>query len=102
MRINGIDVQSEKMFLGSFIGDHSKTGIGTQINTGTNIGPGCSIISHSFPKNYIAPFTFCLNRKEKKINFEKFIQTAIKVKNRKQQLLTKEERCVFKELFLSW
>lgn len=102
MRINGIDVQSEKMFLGSFIGDHSKTGIGTQINTGTNIGPGCSIIAHSFPKNYIAPFTFCLNRKEKKINFEKFIQTAIKVKNRKQQLLTEEERGVFKELFLSW
>ncbi len=101
MYINGLDVQSEKLFLGSFIGDHSKTGIGTQLNTGTNIGPGCSIIAHSFPKNYIAPFTFCINRKEKKINFEQFIQTAITVKARKQQLLSKEEKALFKELFLS-
>jgi len=36
-----------------------------------------------------------------KINFEQFIQTAITVKARKQQLLSKEEKALFKELFLA-
>jgi UDP-N-acetylglucosamine diphosphorylase/glucosamine-1-phosphate N-acetyltransferase len=41
--INGRTIDSGRMKIGSFIGDHSKTGIGTLINTGVSIGFSCNI-----------------------------------------------------------
>jgi UDP-N-acetylglucosamine diphosphorylase/glucosamine-1-phosphate N-acetyltransferase len=41
--LNGNKVETGSMKIGSFIGDHTKTGIGTLINTGVNIGFSCNI-----------------------------------------------------------
>jgi UDP-N-acetylglucosamine diphosphorylase/glucosamine-1-phosphate N-acetyltransferase len=43
VRVNGRDIDTGSMKVGSFIGDHSKTGIGTLINTGVSIGFSCNI-----------------------------------------------------------
>ena len=41
------EIETGKHFIGSFIGDHVKTGIGTQLNTGSVISPCSNIISNS-------------------------------------------------------
>ncbi len=41
--LNGEIINTGLMKVGSFIGDHSKTGIGTLINTGVSIGFSCNI-----------------------------------------------------------
>jgi UDP-N-acetylglucosamine diphosphorylase/glucosamine-1-phosphate N-acetyltransferase len=41
--VNGTEMDSGQTFVGSFIGDHTKTGIGTLLNTGTSVGVACNI-----------------------------------------------------------
>ena len=36
-----------------FAGDYSTFAIGTTLNTGTNIGPGCNIVTSGFPPRKI-------------------------------------------------
>jgi UDP-N-acetylglucosamine diphosphorylase/glucosamine-1-phosphate N-acetyltransferase len=44
--------------LGSLIGDHAKTAIGTLLDTGTVIGTGASVFEAVRPPKYIAPFAW--------------------------------------------
>lgn len=101
MMINGELVNSNRLFLGSIIGDHSKTAIGTQLNTGTNIGVGCNVLAQSFPKQFIPSFTFCIQGKHRAVNFEDMIETAKRVKKRRDQKLSPAEIHVLKTLFNS-
>ena len=101
MNVNGEEIQSDRLFLGSFIGDHTKTAIGTQLNTGTNIGVGCNILAQTFPKRHIPSFTFCIQGKQKIMNFKNFISTAETVKNRRNLNLSDAERQILEFLFLS-
>ena len=43
VRLNEELVDTKSLHIGCFIGDHVKTAIGTQINTGTTIGPASMI-----------------------------------------------------------
>ena len=54
---NGELINIGSIFFGSVIGDHVKTAIGTNLNTGTVIGMGSNIVSQSFPPRYIPPFS---------------------------------------------
>ena len=48
--INGVDEESGQRFLGSFVGDHAKIGIGTYLSTGSVIGFGSHVITSRPPK----------------------------------------------------
>lgn len=58
VRLNGRDVESGRMLLGSLIGDHSKTGINTMLNTGTVIGFGANVFGGGFPPKEIPSFAW--------------------------------------------
>ncbi|MAZ26110.1 MAG: glucose-1-phosphate thymidylyltransferase [Cytophagaceae bacterium] len=45
-------------FCGLMMGDHSKLGINTMINTGTVIGVSCNIFGPGFPRNFIPSFSW--------------------------------------------
>ncbi len=49
--IDGNKVDSGSPKVGSFLGDHTKTGIGTLLNTGMNIGFSCNIYGGSLVTN---------------------------------------------------
>ena len=55
---DGKMVDSGQMFIGSFIGDHSKIGIGTRLNTGTVIGVASNVFGNGFPPKYIPSFSW--------------------------------------------
>jgi len=98
--VNGKIIDTESLFIGSFIGDHSKTAIGTQLNTGTLIGPGCNIVSKGFPPRYIQPFIWFMNGKRISTKIEKFIETAETVKSRRGMSFSGAERELFEALFI--
>lgn len=45
-------------FVGATIGDHTKTAIGTKLNTGTVVGIFCSVLSTGFPPRHIPAFSW--------------------------------------------
>ena len=53
--INGKLIRSKKQFLGSLIGDHTKTAIGTKINTGTKIEPVAILFLTNFHQETYYP-----------------------------------------------
>jgi len=45
-------------FLGSLIGDHAKTAIGTRLTTGTVIGAGANVVGEGMSPKVVAPFAW--------------------------------------------
>ncbi|MBS3764390.1 MAG: hypothetical protein KGZ25_13915, partial [Planctomycetes bacterium] len=60
--LNGESTDSGQMKVGSFIGDHTKTSIGTMLNTGSIVGIMCNLMAGSsvLPK-YIPSFCWYIN-----------------------------------------
>jgi len=85
-------IDTESIFFGSIIGDHVKTAIGTNLNTGTVIGVGSNIVSQSFPPRYIPPFSLYYKGKVTKISFDDFCETAEKVMSRREKSFSIEEK----------
>ena len=85
-------VDTDTIFFGSVIGEHVKTSIGTNLNTGTIIEMGCNIVSQSFPPRHIPSFSFYYNGKISKISFEDFKDTAkIAMSRRSRDFSTEED-----------
>ena len=56
--VSGGLVDSGQMFLGLFMGDHSKSGIGTVFNAGTSVGACCNIYGEGYPPKGLPSFTW--------------------------------------------
>ncbi|MEE9167231.1 MAG: putative sugar nucleotidyl transferase [Candidatus Neomarinimicrobiota bacterium] len=97
--INGRVVDTGSLFVGLFLGDHSKTGINTMFNTGTAVGPACNIVGSGFPSKSIPPFSWVVDGKIQTHLFEKFVETARAVKNRRDQSFSSAEEKLYRRLF---
>jgi UDP-N-acetylglucosamine diphosphorylase/glucosamine-1-phosphate N-acetyltransferase len=51
-------VDSGQMFAGLFMGDHSKSGIGTIFNTGSSVGACCNVFGADYPPKHIPSFVW--------------------------------------------
>jgi UDP-N-acetylglucosamine diphosphorylase/glucosamine-1-phosphate N-acetyltransferase len=56
--VAGTAVETGLQFLGSLIGDHAKTAIGTLLSTGTVIGTGANVFDAVRPPKYVPPFAW--------------------------------------------
>ncbi|HPD16181.1 MAG TPA: putative sugar nucleotidyl transferase [Planctomycetota bacterium] len=78
--------------VGSFIGDHTKTSIGTILNTGTVVGVMCNIMaSGGVTPKFIPSFTMFLDNKMYNIPFKKTLETARTAMSRRKRQLTEAE-----------
>ena len=56
--IGGTMLETGLQFLGSLVGDHAKTAIGTLLSTGTVIGTGANVFEGVRPPKYVPPFAW--------------------------------------------
>ena len=91
-------VDSNSLHIGCFIGDHVKTAIGTLINSGSVINPASMVSSHGFTPRNLPPFSWYVNKKLDKMDFNKFVMTAKKVKERRNQTFTSIEEAFYNKL----
>lgn len=56
--VAGTRLETGLQFLGSLIGDHAKTAIGTLLGTGTVIGTGANVFEAVRPPKYVPPFAW--------------------------------------------
>jgi bifunctional N-acetylglucosamine-1-phosphate-uridyltransferase/glucosamine-1-phosphate-acetyltransferase GlmU-like protein len=71
--VNGKEVDSGEQFLGCFIGDHAKLGIGTLITTGAVIGFGANVLGGRVTPKFVPDFSW--NEKER-YRLEDFLKTT--------------------------
>jgi len=69
--------------LGCFIGDHTKTGIGSLLNTGAVIGPFCSLLGGKVSPKYLPPFTWQGPEGFEKYRLDEAVATARAVMRRR-------------------
>ncbi len=86
---DSIQYQTGLSFFGSIIGDHTKTGINTMLNTGSIIGIFALIAGGGFPDKFIDSFSWYITGKPiSKYKIDEALHTAKIVMNRRQVELT--------------
>ena len=91
-------INTERTFLGAMIGDYTRIGISTMLNTGTYIGIGSNVYGADFQDKFIKPFSW---GKNEKVDFNKFIDTCIKMKKRRNENLSKTEKNLLEKIYSS-
>jgi UDP-N-acetylglucosamine diphosphorylase/glucosamine-1-phosphate N-acetyltransferase len=83
-------VDTELQFCGLIMGDHSKSAINTMFNTGTVVGVSANIYGADFPSKFIPSYSWG-GRKPLEYKFEKAMDTAKRVMERRNISLTEED-----------
>lgn len=86
-------------FAGLIMGDHSKTAINTQLNTGTVIGVASNIFKEGFPPNLIENFSWGGFKDDERFKLDKAYEVAEKVMARRKLPLTDNDKAIFKYIF---
>jgi len=88
------------MHVGLIMGDHSKTGINTMLNTGTTVGSSCNMFGNGFHPNHIPSFTWGgpdTNYTEYRL--DKAIHVAEKVMDRRGVQMTADDKVMMQTVF---
>ncbi len=99
--VKGELVDSQDLKVGSFIGDHTKTSIGTLLTTGAMIGIMSNLITAGtlIPK-FVPSFCWFLNnRVTKGFGFKHMLKTAAKSMERRNLQFTPEDEAMLRTVF---
>lgn len=72
-----------QQFLGSLIGDHAKTGIGTRLSTGSVIGAAANVFGTRMPPKVVAPFAWGDGDPWETFALDRFLIVATRVMGRR-------------------
>ncbi|MBW7675701.1 GlmU family protein [Chryseobacterium chendengshani] len=86
-------------FAGVIMGDHSKTAINTQLNTGTVVGVASNIFREGFPPNLIENFSWGGFKDDERFKLDKAYEVAEKVMARRKLPLTGDDKAILKHIF---
>lgn len=89
-------VESKQQFCGLIMGDYSKTGINTMLNTATVVGICSNIFGAGFPSKHIPPFSWSSVSEIEKYQFVKAIETIKMVMKRRNIELSEKEYQILK------
>ncbi|WP_299181618.1 GlmU family protein [uncultured Chryseobacterium sp.] len=86
-------------FAGLIMGDHSKTAINTQLNTGTVIGIASNIFKEGFPPNHVENFSWGGLKDDERFKLDKAYEVAERAMARRKVPLTDEDKAILKHIF---
>lgn len=90
-----------QQFIGTIMGDHSKTGINSMLNTGTMCGVCCNLFSDKYPPKFVPSFSWVSGQDIVPYHFEKAIEAMEKMMKRRNVQLTVPYRNMMQALFQS-
>ncbi len=99
VKVNRRPVKTGLQFVGLIMGDHSKSAIGTQFNTGTVVGISSNIFGEGFPPRYIPSFSWGGAEFLKVYKLEKSLEVAGLVMLRRNHELTPALQKLFQDIF---
>jgi UDP-N-acetylglucosamine diphosphorylase/glucosamine-1-phosphate N-acetyltransferase len=89
-------------FAGLIMGDHSKSAINTQFNTGTVVGVAANIFKSGFPPNLIDSFSWGGMKGDEKFKLEKAYEVAELAMARRKVPFTEEDREILKHIYINF
>lgn len=92
-------VDTGLQFAGLIMGDHSKTAINTQLNTGTVVGVAANIFKNGFPPNLIDSFSWGGMKGDEKFKLEKAYEVAELAMARRKVDFTEIDRNMLKHIY---
>lgn len=97
--VEGRYYETGEQFVGCFMGDHTKTGIGTLLNTGTVIGVACNLYGAAMPPKFVPSFSWGQGHKLVEHRLEQALQTAQRMMARRNVELTVAEADLLTYIF---
>ncbi|UCD38655.1 MAG: GlmU family protein [Fidelibacterota bacterium] len=92
-------IDTGSIFVGTIIGDHTKTGVHTMLNTGAVVGVGCNLFGAGFSPKFISSFVWGGPGGFSEYRLDKFFQVARRVMERRQKELGAVEEAVLRHIF---
>jgi UDP-N-acetylglucosamine diphosphorylase/glucosamine-1-phosphate N-acetyltransferase len=93
--IDGERLDTGSRFVGSIVGDHAKTAIGSKLNTGAVVGVFSNIAVTGFPPKEVRPFSWATDEGTRDYDVERAVETARVVMGRRgQELSSAMERLI--------
>ncbi len=92
-------IKTGLQFCGLLMGDHSKCGINTMFNTGTVVGVSCNVFGAAFPDKFIPSFSWGGAESVEPYNFNKAIEAANRMMQRRNLSLSESEEKVLWYIF---
>lgn len=93
------EMETGQQFFGTVMGDHSKTAINTQLNTGTICGINCNIFSGDFPPRFIPSFSWVGSNVIQTYKLDKALETMEAMMARRDVELSEPYKEMMRKLF---
>jgi UDP-N-acetylglucosamine diphosphorylase/glucosamine-1-phosphate N-acetyltransferase len=91
LEVDGERIDTGRLNVGSLIGDHAKTAIGTMLATGTVISAGANVFGIPTPPKYVPPFAWGCTGSER-MTEDGFLRIAERVMARRNVSFSPERR----------
>jgi UDP-N-acetylglucosamine diphosphorylase / glucose-1-phosphate thymidylyltransferase / UDP-N-acetylgalactosamine diphosphorylase / glucosamine-1-phosphate N-acetyltransferase / galactosamine-1-phosphate N-acetyltransferase len=98
LEVDGKRIETGRINLGSLIGDHAKTAIGTMLATGTVISAGANVFGTPTPPKYVPPFAWGCSGSER-MTEEGFLRIAERVMSRRNVIFSPQRRESLRQAF---
>jgi UDP-N-acetylglucosamine diphosphorylase/glucosamine-1-phosphate N-acetyltransferase len=92
----GGEIDTGERFAGAYVGDHSKTAIGTLLNTGTVIGFSCNLFGAGFPPKHVPSFSWEGKEGLAPYDLDKAMATARAVMERRGVIMEPADQVLFR------
>ncbi|MFT5170818.1 MAG: UDP-N-acetylglucosamine diphosphorylase/glucosamine-1-phosphate N-acetyltransferase [Candidatus Marinamargulisbacteria bacterium] len=92
-------IPTGQLFLGSIIGDHVKTAIGTVLNSGTVVGYGSNLFGSGFHNKYVPPFSWGKPGEYQVFKVNKFLEMVTNMMKRRRLELSHDEKEIISALY---
>ncbi len=100
VRVGGESVNSGSIKVGSFIGDHTKFGIGTLLNTGISIGVCCNLFGGTLVSDKeVPPFSWGNSAHYERYDFDKAVETVVRTAARRNVTVSKAELALLRDIY---
>jgi len=91
LEVDGERMETGRLNVGSLIGDHAKTAIGTMLGTGTVISAGANVFGPATAPKYVPPFAWgCMG--DERMTEDGFLRVAERVMGRRNVVFSADRR----------
>jgi UDP-N-acetylglucosamine diphosphorylase/glucosamine-1-phosphate N-acetyltransferase len=87
VQIGGHEIKTGRRSMGTVIGDHTKTSIGTRLTPGCYIGCCCMLAAAGLTPRFVPSFSFRSDKGTERVDIEKFVEVARSVFDRRDKQL---------------